>query len=154
MRLGFIAGGRGAAFLGIHADVNHIDGDFLISGLAMMAVISATLVLLYQKNLEDHWGISFVNGSGKSRADKQAQRVADRCGEEAAEYHLTARELEILRLLVQRKTVGMIERDLFIANGSAKAHVLHIYQKLDIHSREEPFALLDPAPLDPLESDR
>ena len=48
----------------------------------------------------------------------------------------------------------MIERDLFIANGTAKAHVRHIYQKLDIHSREELFALLDPAPLDPLESDR
>ncbi len=124
LRLGFMFLGRGAAFVGIHADLNGIDGDFLISG------------------------------SGKSRADKQAQRVADRCGELAAEYHLTARELEILRLLAQRKTVGMIERDLFIANGTAKAHVRHIYQKLDIHSREELFALLDPAPLDPLESDR
>lgn len=154
LRLGFMFLGRGAAFVGIHADLNGIDGDFLISGLAMMAVITATLLLLSQKNVEGQWGISFLNGSGKSRADKQAQRVADRCGELAAEYHLTARELEILRLLAQRKTVGMIERDLFIANGTAKAHVRHIYQKLDIHSREELFALLDPAPLDPLESDR
>ena len=48
----------------------------------------------------------------------------------------------------------MIERDLFIANGTAKAHVRHIYQKLDIHSRDELFALLDPTPLDPLEGGR
>ncbi len=45
----------------------------------------------------------------------------------------------------------MIERELFIANGTAKAHVRHIYQKLDIHSREELFALIDPGEVDPLE---
>ena len=45
----------------------------------------------------------------------------------------------------------MIERELDIANGTAKAHVRHIYQKLNIHSREELFNLLDPHQLDPLE---
>ena len=50
----------------------------------------------------------------------------------ANRYRLTGRETEILNLLAQRKTVGMIERELFIANGTAKAHVRHIYQKLHI----------------------
>ena len=45
-------------------------------------------------------------------------------------------------LLGQRKTVGIIERELFIANGTAKAHVRHIYQKLDIHTRQELFDML------------
>lgn len=36
----------------------------------------------------------------------------------------------------------MIERELYIANGTAKAHVRHVYQKFDIHSREELFDLL------------
>lgn len=154
LRLGFMFLGRGVAFVGADANLHGVDGDFLISGLAMVAVITATLLLLSQKNVEGQWGISFLNGSGKSRADKQAQQIADRCSELATEYRLTARELEILHLLAQRKTVGMIERDLFIANGTAKAHVRHIYQKLDIHSREELFALLDPHPLDSLEGDR
>lgn len=45
-------------------------------------------------------------------------------------------------LLAQRKTVGQIEHELFIANGTAKAHVRHVYQKFDIHSREELFDLI------------
>ena len=45
-------------------------------------------------------------------------------------------------LLAQHKTVGQIERELFIANGTAKAHVRHVYQKFDIHSREELFDLI------------
>lgn len=153
LRLGFMFLGRSAAAVGAHANFHGLDGDLLISGLAMMAVITATLLLLSQKNVDGQWGISFLNGNGKSRADKRAQQITDRCSELAAEHHLTARELEILKLLAQRKTVGMIERDLFIANGTAKAHVRHIYQKLDIHSREELFQLLDPQKLDPLEND-
>ena len=51
-------------------------------------------------------------------------------------------EEEVLLLLAQRKTVGIIKRELFIANGTAKAHVRHIYQKLDIHTRQELFDLL------------
>ena len=115
----------------------------------MIAVIMATVLLLSQKNVDGQWGLSFLNGSGKSRADKHAQQVDNRCVALATEYHLTARELEILMLLARHKTVGMIERDLVIANGTAKAHVRHIYQKLNIHSREELFNLLDPRQFDP-----
>ena len=55
----------------------------------------------------------------------------------AREYKLSAREEEVLLLLAQRKTVGIIERELFIANGTAKAHVRHIYQKMDVHDKQE-----------------
>jgi len=44
--------------------------------------------------------------------------------------------------------VCIIERELVIANGTAKAHVRHIYQKLDIHTRQELFDLLDMEPRD------
>ncbi|MEG0620695.1 MAG: LuxR C-terminal-related transcriptional regulator, partial [Raoultibacter sp.] len=53
------------------------------------------------------------------------------------------REEEVLLLLAQHKTVGAIERELFIANGTAKTHTRHIYRKLDIHSRDELFEKLD-----------
>ena len=58
----------------------------------------------------------------------------------------------MLLLLAERKTAGDVERELLIANGTAKAHIGHIYQKLGVHSREELFDLLgvergpDPAP--------
>lgn len=70
------------------------------------------------------------------------QELVDRCELLAKRFGLTSRETEVLILLAQRKTVGMIERELYIANGTAKAHVRHVYQKFDIHSREELFDLL------------
>ena len=76
------------------------------------------------------------------------QELADRCAEIARRYKLSAREEEVLLLLAQHKTVGIIERELVIANGTAKAHVRHIYQKLDIHTRQELFDLLDMEPRD------
>ena len=52
-------------------------------------------------------------------------------------YGLTAREEEVLGLLAQRKTVPTIAEDMFLAQGTVKAHVQHIYQKMDVHSRAE-----------------
>ena len=57
-------------------------------------------------------------------------------------YGLTAREEEILCLLAQKKTVPTIAADMFLAQGTVKAHVQHIYQKMDIHSRKELEAFL------------
>ena len=68
--------------------------------------------------------------------------IVDRCELLAKRFGLTSRETEVLMLLAQRKTVGQIEHELFIANGTAKAHVRHVYQKFDIHSREELFDLI------------
>ena len=60
------------------------------------------------------------------------QELANRCQELARSYGLSPREEEVLLLLAQRKTVGSIERELFIANGTVKTHIRHIYRKLDI----------------------
>lgn len=70
------------------------------------------------------------------------QELVDRCDEIARTYKLSAREEEVLLLLAQRKTVGIIERSCLSPTAPAKAHVRHIYQKLDIHTRQELFDLL------------
>ena len=74
---------------------------------------------------------------GRPGHRKEAKELANRCQELARSYGLSPREEEVLLLLAQRKTVGSIERELFIANGTAKTHIRHIYRKLDIHSRDE-----------------
>ena len=44
-----------------------------------------------------------------------------------------------------------IAESLCISENTVGSHVRHIYQKLDIHSREELFALIDPGEVAPLE---
>ena len=117
-------------------------GETLVSLLAIIAVIVATMVLFNEKDLSSRWGANFIEGGTDTAAVLRKQELEERCKEVAQQYKLSAREEEVLQLLAERKTVGIIERELVIANGTAKAHVRHIYQKLDIHTRQELFDLL------------
>ena len=61
----------------------------------------------------------------------------DACGAIAQEYALTDREKEILVLLVQGLTLAGLCEAASISMATAKSHVYHIYQKMDVHSRKE-----------------
>ena len=113
--------------------------DAVVSGLVVILVVAATMSLFSEKELSSRWGVSFLgeDGAAGDRAIVKKQELANRCQELARSYGLSPREEEVLLLLAQRKTVGSIERELFIANGTAKTHIRHIYRKLDIHSRDE-----------------
>lgn len=56
---------------------------------------------------------------------------------------LTKRENEILTYWGRGHNIVFISEKLFISESTVRTHVKHIYQKLDVHSREELFALLD-----------
>lgn len=118
-------------------------GATFVSLLAIIAVVIATTILLTERDLSSRWGANFISGGVDTAAILRKEELEERCNEIAITYHLTAREKEVLELLAQRKTVGIIERELLIANGTAKAHVRHIYQKLNIHTRQELFDLLN-----------
>jgi LuxR family maltose regulon positive regulatory protein len=48
---------------------------------------------------------------------------------------LTARELEVLRLLTTHLSSTEIAKELFISVNTVRSHVRSIYSKLDVHSR-------------------
>lgn len=50
---------------------------------------------------------------------------------------LSERELQILLLLARGYSAGDIARELVISVNTSKAHIKNIYQKLDVHSRNE-----------------
>lgn len=51
--------------------------------------------------------------------------------------HLTAREREILRVLLMDKTNQEISEDLYISLGTAKTHVHNIFQKIGVVKRPQ-----------------
>ena len=142
LRLVFMFLGRCVYEYGALVDIGGVHGTTIAIGIAIVAVVMGTFVLLSQKELSSKWGASFLDGPEAGEQAVRKQEVADRCELLAKRFGLTSRESEVLMLLAQRKTVGQIERELFIANGTAKAHVRHVYQKFDIHSREELFELI------------
>jgi DNA-binding NarL/FixJ family response regulator len=52
-------------------------------------------------------------------------------------YELTAREQEILRLVLQGASNKDIERKLFISASTVRNHLYNIYQKLGVKNRLE-----------------
>jgi len=142
LRLLFMLLGRATTSFAAGYELFGVSGDNLTSGLTILLVIIATMLLISQKELTGQWKESLADD--KERQDAlRLSNLMDHCGQLSEKHGLTARETEILRLLAQRKTVGMIERECHIANGTAKAHIRHIYQKLEIHSRKELFDMLD-----------
>lgn len=60
----------------------------------------------------------------------------------ASIFKLSDRECEVLCLLFENKSATEIAQTMVIAHGTAKTHINNIYKKLDIHSREELFAMI------------
>lgn len=75
------------------------------------------------------WGI-------KDRISKQALVLTRR-------YLLTAREAEVMELLVRGNTAADIAVKLTISENTAKTHVKRLYTKLDVHKRRELLALFE-----------
>jgi DNA-binding NarL/FixJ family response regulator len=57
--------------------------------------------------------------------------------EELLEEPLSGRELAVLELLAAGRTNKEIAQELFIAQGTVKAHLASVYRKLGVHSRVE-----------------
>ena len=50
---------------------------------------------------------------------------------------LTPREIEVFRLLSLGRDISTIENNLCISRNTAKMHIRHVYQKLEVHSKQE-----------------
>lgn len=61
----------------------------------------------------------------------------------AEERGLSPREVEIATYLALGYSRGQIQKRLYISPGTVNTHISHIYQKLDIHSRDDLQSLLD-----------
>ena len=57
-------------------------------------------------------------------------KIQEDCG-------LSARELDVLRLLVHGYSSACIQKELYIAAGTVNYHTRNIYAKLGVHSKQE-----------------
>lgn len=111
--------------------------DIVITAAVVVLVLASTLMLLSEKDLASRWGIKLLATENLEAESLRTETIAERCDAVSSQYHLSPREDEICRLIAQGKTNADIERELFIASGTLKAHIQHIYVKCDVHSRKE-----------------
>lgn len=116
-----------------------------VAPLVVVLVMVATVVVLRECRLSSSWGVELVRDQPASQQAQAAEERAElvrSCTALASSYGLSQREEEVLLLLAQHKSAGDIGTELCIAHGTAKAHIRHVYQKLDIHTRDDLFELV------------
>ena len=70
------------------------------------------------------------------------EQLDARCKTLAQEHDLTAREAEILLMIVRGRSKGYIAENLFISENTVRSHAKHIYAKLGVHSKQEVLDML------------
>ena len=105
-------------------------------------ILAATVLLFSEKELASKWGVDILEEGGLIEHTAEEERVSERVEEFSRTYRLSPREQEVLALLAEGKTGRVIQQELFIAEGTFKAHTRHIYEKMGINSRKELFELL------------
>ena len=85
---------------------------------------------------------SIAEGGQKSG---QSGRFRTQCETIANRYLLSRRETEVLFLLAKGHNAAFIQKKLCITQSTAKTHIYHIYQKLDIHTQQELLAMISEA---------
>lgn len=104
----------------------------------LLAMILVSSLLFGSRNVASLWGLERPTIAPEAAdADRVVQALAD-------SYGLTARETEVITLLMRGRNEPFISGALFISPSTTHSHVSHIYAKIGVHSRQE---LLDVADL-------
>ncbi len=135
-----------------------------IASIAVFLIFTTAVLVINPKDLETAWGLTPSNATnnleaaetqsmqsegdassamGTSSMGSSSTQNNDLDSEENTlafltdEFGLTAREYEVALLLAKGRSLPFIQEELHIAQGTAQTHLVHIYRKLDVHSRQE-----------------
>ncbi|OUO89852.1 helix-turn-helix transcriptional regulator [Gordonibacter sp. An230] len=84
-----------------------------------------------------------IAAPAEDAVEERALTIDERCDAVSRQHGLTKRETEVLRLLARGRTGVFIRHELCVSYNTVKAHVKHIYQKLDVHTHQELIDLVE-----------
>lgn len=111
-------------------------GSYLNVSIIALAIIFAVLIMLpvlniqLTKLLQDHAFLVRFAASIENSKDKDPVNYKDN-------KLLTAKEMEVVRLLLKGYTYKAIAENLYITENTMKYHIKNIYQKLNISNKME-----------------
>ena len=88
------------------------------------------------ENAEDR-ALGSSSDAPPTASDSPRPRFQDRCLEVAAAFELSPKETEVMILFAKGRSAARIQEELFISKGTVSTHLRHIYQKMDVHSKQE-----------------
>lgn len=123
-----------SCFAILHAFPEALSSVGLATSFAMVFI---TLAIFYTE----------INSTRRELADKSESTVSlasvrNFALEQGSQYGLTDRECEVIHLLMCGRSVSSAAKDLCLAESTVKTHIRSIYQKLDVHNRQEMIGLV------------
>ncbi|MEG0503206.1 MAG: LuxR family transcriptional regulator [Raoultibacter sp.] len=103
----------------------------------MVCILMFALVIVVILILPESLVAQFISHGSKKGTTSLGDSLADRCLIIAQQCGLTTREREVLGLLAQGRTQVVIAKKLGISEGTAHTHIVHVYQKTNVHSQQE-----------------
>lgn len=147
-----IAQAIGASFFDISTAIPDQRGRFIIAMVIAVAILLCGYIPYNTRALNRMVGYLDIDknfrdeevGIGRSNSASFEEPVFSNIPEEQATldemarlYSLTARERETLFLLAHKKSMADMAECLGVSTNTVKSHVLHVHQKLDVHSHED-----------------
>lgn len=105
----------------------------------LLCVLLVAIYLMSASNLKTRWGMVAIDDS----EEKVGLTFEQSCLMLAEKWGLTKRESEIVALMVKGRDKQAIAEKLYISEGTVKVHARNIYQKMDIHSKQELIDLVE-----------
>lgn len=109
--------------------------DSAAFALIIIAIILITQAPMFLFNNEDM--------SLDSLQESEEEPYLDACRKLCNRYDLSPRELDVLFLFAKGYSAPAIAESLYIAENTTKVHIRNIYQKLDIHSKQDLIYLVE-----------
>ncbi len=115
-----------------------LSGRADLEGAVAAAATYGTLIAVwYLQRRTQRMGLSAAEP-----AEVKEDPIAVACEAVTLSNGLSPREAEVLLLLAQGRSRTFIQSELFLSDGTVKTHIRHIYQKLDVHSKQELISLI------------
>lgn len=115
-----------------------------VAMLSLAILVIAGMIVFTQADLQSLY-VSPYSPEASEPPAHDTSTTTQRCQTVAEAAGLTARETEVLELLVRGRTVQGLCEELSIAQGTAKHHVSNIYRKLGVGDRRSVFDIVERA---------
>lgn len=112
----------------------------LLSVIMIFVLLAGSLLLSSRKNLQTGWGM--VRPANESNDQDNFHLGCEFIGKQ---HGLTAREQEVFILVAEGKSRNEMCEILILSKETVKTHIRNIYRKVDIHSQQEAFFLVEKA---------
>ena len=115
------------------------DDTFLVTLLTYVLTLVAVFALNENNLIQSR---VFAEMDIKAPSAQMFSGIDEGCAELGKKYGLTQREVEITQLLCKGRSKNYIAQTLLISENTVRTHSRHIFQKLDVHSKQEILDLL------------